>query len=318
LSLSAGLHRTLVIGATGCIGAQVVEALVGQGASVRATRRWSSAPRASTESVEWVVADVEQPATMERAMAGCTAVVFAARLVEPPGGRTVAGRSLARAVGGLRNVLLEARAHNLHRLVYVSSALTLRPAAPAALTDEHDLDAPAPRASAAEHLAFWTELEVRKFVGLGLPIVIVNPALCLGPGARANPLVDGLRRGSVTVSSALSAVDVRDVARSIVAAADRGTIGARYGLGGHAPTFAELAAAIDGVTGVSRRRVPLPPGVLDACASLQGLLSARLPLDPETLAFARAGLRLDDRRARAELHHRPRPLEDTLRSVLGR
>lgn len=251
-------------------------------------------------------------------MAGCTAVVFAARLVEPPGGRTVAGRSLARAVRGLRNVLLEARAHNLHRLVYVSSALTLGPADPAALTDERVLDAPGPLGSAADHLAFWTELEARKFAGLGLPIVIVNPALCLGPGARGNQLVDGLRRGRVTVSSPLSVVDVRDVARSIVAAADGGTLGARYGLAGHAPGLAELAAAIDAVTGVTRRRLPLPLAVLHACASLPARLSARLPLDPEILAFGRAGLRLDDRRARAELHHRTRPLEDTLRTVLGR
>lgn len=70
--------RALVIGGTGFVGLNVVDALLARGIEVRATRR----PRSFTvylrrRRVEMVPASLEDPIALARALEGCDAVIVA-------------------------------------------------------------------------------------------------------------------------------------------------------------------------------------------------------------------------------------------------
>mmetsp|Transcript_104729 Transcript_104729/g.337669 ORF Transcript_104729/g.337669 Transcript_104729/m.337669 type:complete len:343 (+) Transcript_104729:82-1110(+) len=115
-----------VVGAGGRTGALVVDALLKAGARPRAltrTGQWSS-PSKAQEEVEVGQADVTDAASLAAAVAGASAVVFAAAFSR--------GKSLPKDVdnAGLVRTARAAQEQGVGRLVVVSSAATTRPYAP--------------------------------------------------------------------------------------------------------------------------------------------------------------------------------------------
>jgi len=114
-------------------------------------------------------------------------------------------------------------------------------------------------------------------------------------------------------------VDVRDVAASIIAAAQRGRTGEGYLLGGHTlplPTLMRTAAAVCGVESpgfvcpmwLARMSAPLAVG----WARLSG---SEPVFTSEALRALRASPRISHAKATAELDHSPRPVEESLRDL---
>src|SRR5579863_6917596 len=113
-----------VTGATGFVGSHVARALAQQGADLRLLIRSSSDQR-NIEGVnaDRVLGDLCDPASIEKAMAGCDVVFHVAadyRLwVREP-------EQMYRAnVEGTRAVLAAARKSNIRRVVYTSSVATM-------------------------------------------------------------------------------------------------------------------------------------------------------------------------------------------------
>jgi dihydroflavonol-4-reductase len=166
---------------------------------------------------------------------------------------------------------------------------------------------------------------VRREIERGLPAVIVNPTAVMGPfdwgpSRLGRVLLDLYRRRLPSlVDGAFDFVDVRDVALSMLAAEAKGRVGDNYLLGGHHHTVAELGAIATAVTGVRCPAITVPrwlakTGVPFALA--WGQLVDREPLftfeSLDTLGLSRT---IDTSKARAELGHEPRPLEDTVRDA---
>ena len=99
-----------------------------------------------------------------------------------------------------------------------------------------------------------------EFSRRGLPLVILNPSLLLGPGdARMSSTQDIFRflvgRIPVMPRGGISFVDVRDAAKAFVAALTRGNVGERHLLGAANWEFSEFFARLG-------RIAHLPPPLL--------------------------------------------------------
>src|ERR1700733_4680988 len=125
----------LVTGATGFVGAAVARRLVAGGASVRVMARAGS-DRRNLEGLEAevVTGDLTDPASLDRAVAGCQGVFHVAAdyrmWVRDPAAMYKAN------VDGTRALLTAAASAGVERIVYTSSVATLGLRADGAPSDE--------------------------------------------------------------------------------------------------------------------------------------------------------------------------------------
>lgn len=113
--------RILVTGASGLIGRRLVAHLVGDGVSVTAFVRRAGSMN-GVSGVDVAVGVVEDRAAVERAMAGCDAVVHLANATRVTDEAEVQSVN----VGGTENVLAAARAAGARRVVFTSTISAMR------------------------------------------------------------------------------------------------------------------------------------------------------------------------------------------------
>lgn len=323
LSLEAG-DRVVVTGAAGFIGSAVTRALLDRGAKVVAVLE----PGADRENVASL--DVERVDVDLRDASGVRAAVDGARVVFHIA-------ALYRFwwpdendfydvnVRGTLNVLDAARASACERVVYTSTVGTIgldgtdagRPA------DERDW----PR---VEHLfgkykrsKYVAEHEVLRAGAEGLPVVLVQPTLPVGPRDRAptptgRTVLDFLNgRIPGYVETSLNAVDVDDLAVGHVAALELGGQGRSYILGGENLSFRHLLGILAEETGLPRPGIRVPAGVALGAAYaselIEGRIARRRPSVPlEGTKMATTQMIFSDDRARRELGYTSRPARDAL------
>jgi dihydroflavonol-4-reductase len=156
----------------------------------------------------------------------------------------------------------------------------------------------------------------------GLPLVIVNPTMPMGPGDRhltppTRMLLDFLNgRHPTFLDWECNIVDARDVALGHILAAERGEIGHRYILGGHNIRLRDFLARIETLTQLPMPKRPVPYAVALACAlvaELVATITRRPPLAPIAgVRLARNPLTFDSGKATHALGFASRPLEETL------
>jgi dihydroflavonol-4-reductase len=158
-----------------------------------------------------------------------------------------------------------------------------------------------------------------------LDATIVNPTGIIGPvdvgPSRMNAIIDRAARGRlpVVVRGGFDWVDVRDVVLGLIAAAERGRIGESYLLPGRPATvlhLGRLAAALNGHMGPV---VAVPATLARWLAPLGERIGRRFHSDVLTPASVGTLVNhptVDGSKAAAELGHRPRPLEDSVRDTV--
>jgi dihydroflavonol-4-reductase len=113
---------------------------------------------------------------------------------------------------------------------------------------------------------FLAEQAALRAAAGGLPVVIVNPTMPIGPGDLNQTPPTRMLLGFLTgktpafLECRFNLVDARDVAQGHVLAADKGRIGERYILGGTNLRMSELLSELASLTGIAmpRRRLPYP------------------------------------------------------------
>jgi dihydroflavonol-4-reductase len=284
----------LVTGGSGFIGRHLVRLLVERGEAVRVLDIAAAEDLPAT--VEMVHGSILDTATLDRALSGVDRLYH---LAANPNlwnrDRAVFGRI---NYEGTRQVLTAAARSAVTRIVYTSTESILkscrvstRASRRAGLADEtvslRLADMPGPYCR-SKYLA---EQEALAEASNGLPVVVVNPTMPLGPGdvhlTPPSRMLLGFLNGSTPayLDCAFNLVDVRDAALGHVLAAERGQTGERYILGGQNVRMEALLRLMSEVTGLTMARWRVPYGVAVAVAVIEegvAALTGRPPAAPLT------------------------------------
>jgi dihydroflavonol-4-reductase len=317
--------RTLVTGATGYLGVDLVHALRAQGREVRALARSdAAAARLEGSGADVVRGDVTDAASLPAAFEGVTRVFHMAGVV----GHRARDDERLRAVNveGSRNVLAASKAAGVERVVYTSSVAAMGPAAsPGHPRDEGawmlDGDDGRPDFRYARTKAAGEQHAIRAAAD-GLDVVVVNPGFVIGPGdvhRVSSWAVEEYLRGRLrfTVDGGLSYVDGRDVVAGHLLAEERGRSGERYILTNDEGNLShrDFFARVGSVTGKRRRQLHLSKGLLLPLLRVGTALRLPLPLDDDELASSSRWWFYTAAKARSKLGFETRPLDETIRDT---
>ncbi|MDE3154132.1 MAG: NAD-dependent epimerase/dehydratase family protein [Acidobacteriota bacterium] len=317
---------TLVTGATGFVGSQLVRLLLARNEPVRVLVRPTALTRALEGlPVEWAYGDLRDQASLQAACRGVRRVFHVAadyRLWARDPQAIYESN-----VGGTRHLLRAAADAGVERFIYTGTVATIAMGRPGPLPDEtaearlDEMIGPYKRSK------FLAEQEVRRAAAAGLPVVIVSPTTPVGPGDwKPTPtgkiIVDFLQgRMPAYVDTGLNLVAVEDVAAGHLLAAERGTIGERYLLGGRNLTLRELLGTLAALTGRKAPRVRLPYGVALAAGYASEAVSRltgrepRVPLDG--VRMARHRMFVDCSKATREIGFAPGPVDEALARAIA-
>jgi dihydroflavonol-4-reductase len=305
---------TLVTGATGFIGSHVARLLAERGEELRlGIERGAQTFHIDDLAAPRAICDVRDRPAVRRALRGVERVYHCAGLtsVRPAD----AERLFAVNVGGTRMVMEECLRAGVERVVHLSSAAAVGPAAPGATADENQVFPAGGLGIPYVNSVYEAEVETLRLAARGLPVVCVNPAMTFGAGdvnLTSTRLVRSFLLGRISAyaEGAVCVVDVQDVAEGVLAAGERGEPGERYILGGRNFTFDRLFADLGRLSG-NEPPLRVPAGIAGAAAGLLGASGRAWPLTASEVRAASHWWTYRSTKARRELGWRARPHEET-------
>lgn len=269
--------KALVTGGTGFVGSHVARVLVKAGHDVRVLRRPSSRLDAlAGVAFESAIGDITDAGALRAACEGCEWVFHVAAVADY--WRSDVSRMFEANVEGTRRLLRAARAAGVRRVVFTSSAGAVGMRSDGRPSTEADAFNLPPKRFLYGYSKALAEAVVQAEVRQGQDVVIVNPVVVMGPGDLnmiSGNFVTRIKQLGALVpvpSGGVAVIDVRDVARMQLAAAERGRTGERYILGAANYKYADYFAMIADVVGAQRPRLPAPDAALGLVAGTIDLL----------------------------------------------
>jgi dihydroflavonol-4-reductase len=330
--------KILVTGANGHVGFNLVKMLLEDGhdnlcVSVRDKDDPTKTAALKALGVKDIASlDVRDEPTFRKVCAGVQFLFHVAATYRFHTGSTEADAALIEdSMAGVRSAMYAAAANKVNRVILTSSIVTLPVAADgAALPDEacwaHQKDVPYIKAKTeAERLA-WQMAQA-----LGVDLVTVLPGAVIGPhfgrGTQSTDFVLAIMKGSMrlgTIGAQMPLIDVRDVARGHVLAAQKGESG-RYILAADAPpAFPEIITTMRKVDPKVPRALMVVPEALYAALPFFDWLSHKTLGTPRTMTAAlaktmKSGRMLaDNHKAKRELGWQPAvSTEQSLRDTMA-
>src|ERR1700691_1366065 len=316
----------LLTGATGFLGSHVARALAEQGADLRLlVRPTSNLKNLEGLNAETTTGDLRNPASLEKAIAGCEVVFHVAadyRLwVRDP------AEMYRSNVEGTRAVLEAAQKNGVRCVVYTSSVATMGFTGNGHPADE---DFRVTLADMIGHYNRWRFMaeQVAMQAGRGMMrVVTVNPTTPVGeqdvkPTPTGRIVVDFLKRKfPAYVETGLNMVDVRECALGHVGALEKGKSAERYILGGENLTLKQILDKLAEISGLPSPTVKLPYFVAYAAGAVDQTFSGRLlGREPratvETVRMGKKKMWASSAKAERELGWRTVPADDALRRAV--
>ena len=318
---------TLLTGATGFVGSAVLRQLHFAGYDVRVLARPKS-DRRNLEGLECEVVegDLNEPVSLRTAVRGCENLFHVAadyRLWTPD------PTELYQTNGAATVDLFRAAADaGVTRMLYTSSVATLginpdgRPSNETTPVSVDDMVGHYKRSK------FLGEEAVSALVrDDGLPIVIVNPSMPIGPrDVKPTPtgrmIVEAAAgRMPAYVDTGLNVVHVEDVAVGHLLAFEKGQIGARYILGGEDLSLRDILIKIAVIVGRKPPRISLPRGPLFPLAYVTEWLaklrnSGEPMLTVDSLRMSQKRMFFSSAKAEKQLGYTTRPALEALQNAI--
>lgn len=252
--------RVLVTGAGGFIGSHLAQALLREGAQVRAMTHYRgngsldnledlSAEELATLDV--IKGDIQDPYFVRRAVQGCDVVFHLAALIGIPYSYVAPASYVDTNVCGTLNLLEACRSENTPRVVHTSTSECYGTARYTPIDEDHPLQGQSPY-SASKIGA--DKLVESYYCAFGVPVSTVRPFNTFGPRQSTRAIVptimrqllagvSTLRLGSLTPVRDLTLVS--DTVNGFICAARADCVGGVYNLGtGSAVTIGDLARMI--------------------------------------------------------------------------
>ncbi|MBN2463050.1 MAG: NAD-dependent epimerase/dehydratase family protein [Dehalococcoidia bacterium] len=314
---------TVVTGATGHIGANLVRALLAQGRPVRALFHLN---RRAVDGLEVEIAkgDVCDLESLCRAFDGAEVVYhLAARISLSMGDWPLLD---AVNIAGTRNVVEACIQCGVRRLVHFSSIHALIQEPLDVPVDESRSMVESRRCPSYDRSKAAGEKEVRKGIERGLDAVIINPTGVIGPydfepshfGAALVAIA--CRKLPVLVGGGFDWVDARDVVTGAMRVEEYAPTGAKYILSGHWVSVADLAALVEGLTGAPTSRLVCPLWLAHVGApftvAFARLTGGRPFYTSDSLRALKSNRNISHERASRDLGYNPRPFRETIVDTL--
>ncbi len=173
----------LITGCNGLVGSFIARKFIQEGYPVRALKRKDSDLRLVADiahKIEWIEGDILDLPQLQMAMKNIDIVVHAAAIVSfAPDDRQ---QMLKVNVEGTFNVVNTCLAAGIKKLCYVSSVAAIGRKKNVLLVKEDTQWEESPYNSYYAKSKYLAELEVWRAIAEGLPAIIVNPSVVLGPG----------------------------------------------------------------------------------------------------------------------------------------
>ena len=313
-------------GATGFVGNHVARALDSAGAELRIlTRKTSNLKSLEGIRGDAVQGDLRDTESLRSAVAGCDAVMHVAadyRLwVTDPDAMYAAN------VQGTRELLRLAREANVRRIVYTSSVATMGFKADGTVVDEATPVSLDDMIGHYKRSKFLGEQEAIAAARAGQQVMVLNPTTPIGardvkPTPTGRIVVDFLRhKFPAYMDTGLNLVDVTEVARTHVAALERGTPGERYILGGENLTLKQMLDRMAAMTGIPSPTMRVPHAVAMAFAvfdeNFTGRIRGKEPrATVEAVRMGKKKMFASSVKAERELGFRVVPVDDALRAAI--
>jgi dihydroflavonol-4-reductase len=324
------IKTAFVTGATGLLGNNLCRELVNQGWQVKGlVRSIDKAHKLFPDSsVAFIVGDMENIAAFAPALAGVDVIFHTAaffREYYQPGNHWETMKRLN--VDATMELLQVAQTQGVKRAIFTSSSGVIQ-TQPGRLATE----AAGYNQFAAENLYFKTKIlaeqEIYRFLETSaLDVVMILPGWMMGPGdaapTSAGQLVLDLmaRKLPGLVDGGSSLADVRDVAKVMVAAAEKGKRGDRYIAAGSLATMTDIAREVEKASGVKAPRLMMPSWLALSIANLSekwsGFTGSKNPMPPAGIRTLMEKSQLSSAKAEQELGATFRPLRETIQDTVA-
>lgn len=308
---------TLVTGATGLVGFNIVKLLLAKGRSVRVLVRDEAKGRTVLPpECDFCVGDITDKSSLHRAMSDCQVVYHAAGLPEQwlPTDQTFIDVN----VEGTRNIVAVALDQRIEKFIYTST-IDVFEGATGASFDESIID-PNPKGTAYERSKQVADGIVVAAIEQGLPAVFLHPSGVYGPGPSIssspglNDFFVNMKKGEIPMllPGGFPVVYSEDVAAGHLAA-ESAAVGSRYILSESLLTLTEVAAIVSAQLG-HKKLPPVMPFWVAKIVSMSGealaKFSGKAPLIPKgQLVFMQWYSEPLNHKARQELGWQPKSFE---------
>lgn len=275
----------LITGGTGLIGSHFAKELAAQGHQVRIIHRQENPPHHLgewTKQVEWLTGDLFEIYSVQQAMKGMDTVIHCAGMISfAPRDR----KEMARVNVGTTSLLVDtALSLGVERFVFLSSVSALgKPKSQPILTESVKWEDGA-------HLSDYArtkhegEKEVWRGYEEGLPALILNPSIVLGPGQPGRSsmrLLEYVRKGArFFVPGQVNYVDVRDLFSLMQKLWEANTTGERIIASAGTISYQDLFSKIAEKVGSKPPSKALPLGALAAAATVERIRTRMLGGSP--------------------------------------
>lgn len=322
--------KVLIIGGTGFLGKNLVNALLKKGYSVRLLHRKSSNIEGIPADVELVPGDVTDYDSLMKAYKGIDFAFHSAALVK----QWVRDRSLFDRINveGLENSVRAAKANKVKRIVYTSSFMAFGPSngSPMKETDFRERDK---FFNDYERTKYLAELKLPDLVKNGAPIVTVYPGVIYGPGditegniVLKNFILPRIKKAFLGFfllgkgEGLWSYSYVDDVVDGHILALEKGKIGEGYFLAGENTNHIRLYSLVEKHSGVKPPPLRMPffaakmKGALDL--TIAKVFGKEPEVTPSAVAIFQWNWAYDSSKAEKELGYKHRSFDEGIKLTI--
>lgn len=319
--------RAFVTGATGFVGSRLAKRLRERGDDVVClVRSPEKAAELSAAGCTLVRGDLDDEAAIRQGLEGCDAAFHLAADYRVGVRPSEHPRMRATNVDGTRRVLDAAIAAGVGRILYVSTIAAFGNTR--GVTVDESYSHPGQSfTSEYERTKVEAHRIAEERIAQGAPIVILQPGAIYGPGdhSAVGAQIEQAAKGKLPALAfpglGINMVHVDDVVAGILLAAERGTPGEAYVLGGEITTLGDVVRKAASIGGRRPPRLTMPTAVLKALVPIAPLVTKPMGVGPNLreLISASDGVTYlaTDAKARRELGYAPRGLEEGLRQTVS-
>ena len=314
----------LVTGAAGHIGNVLVRQLIKGGRRVRALVLQEEDTRALDGlQVELVNGDVLDVPSLLKAMQGVDYVFHLAGIISIMPGRDEFVRKVN--IQGTKNILKAAKKCGVKRVLYTSSIHALSRSCEGVIDERVPFDPNNPEGEYDRSKA-EASLAVQEAVRKGQDAVIVCPTGVIGPfdfrGSEMGELLRGFmqKKAHVLIEGAYDFVDVRDVARGMILAVEKGRSGEVYILSGEQIRINRLKDLVQKVMGFATTTIMIPLSIARLVAKMGPLYYKLTRQTPKFTTYSLdtvcGNSVISHAKASRELGYRARPLFESVTDTI--